>query len=251
MVALVTGGAHGLGRATCRALARDGHDVLVVDIDEQAGRGVAAEVGGAFLVADVARLEDNRAMVAAALDRFGRLDGAVLNAGVAAGCGIGGSFDLDRYRRVMGANVDGVAFGVHAALDAVSASGGGSIVVTASLAGLAPMPTDGLYGASKHAAVGLVRSLGPVLARRGVRLSAVCPGFAESRLLDPYRAALTAAGAPIMSADHVAEVLVDVLLDESSQAGDCWYVQAGHPPARFAFGDVPPPVGTRRSGHPS
>lgn len=239
MVALVTGGAHGLGRATCRTLAAQGVAVLVVDEDEAAGRAVAAEVGGAFFGADVACLEDNRAMVAAALERFGRLDAVLLNAGVAAGCGIGGSFDVERYRRVMGANADGVVFGVHAALEALEPAGGGSIVVTASLAGLIPMPTDVLYGASKHAAVGLVRSLGPGLRRRGIRLNAVCPGFAESRLVDPYREALAAAGVPIMAAQTVADAVVDVLLGPGTGSGECWYVQSGHPPGRFAFGEVP------------
>lgn len=239
MVALVTGGAHGLGRAACRALAAGGAQVLVVDVDDVAGPAVAGEVGGAFFRADVSRLEDNEAMVAACVARFGRLDALQLNAGVAAGCGIGRSFDLDRYRQVMGTNVDGVVFGLHAALDALAASRG-SAVVTASLAGLVPMPSDVLYGASKHATVGLVRSLAPGLRRRGIRLNAVCPGYTESRLVDPYRSVLADAGVTIVPAETVADAVVRLLAGDRTD--ECWYVQTGHEPAPFTFGQVPAPA---------
>src|SRR5579872_5633438 len=113
-VAVVTGGAGGLGRATCDALARAGAQVLVVDIDAERGRETASAVGGEFFAADVSSLEANHAMVHAALDRFGSLDLVHLNAGVASFFGIDESFDLDRYRRAMGVNLDGVVFGTNA-----------------------------------------------------------------------------------------------------------------------------------------
>ena len=97
----------------------------------------------------------------------------------------------------MGANLDGVVFGVHAALPALRRRGGGAIVATASLAGLTGVPYDPLYAANKHAVVGLVRSLAP-LAAEGIRVNAVCPGFAESRIIDPIRDALRDSGV----ADH-------------------------------------------------
>ena len=134
-----------------------------------------------------------------------------LNAGVATGCGVGDDFDLARYRRAMGANLDGVVFGVHAALPALRRRGGGAIVATASLAGLTGVPYDPLYAANKHAVVGLVRSLAP-LAEEGIRVNAVCPGFAESRdhRPDPRRAARAAALA-IIPAETVAGVVLDLL----------------------------------------
>ena len=108
---------------------------------------------------------------------------AFLNAGIATGTGLGEDFDLALYRRAMGANLDGVVFGINAVMPAMRARGGGSIVVTASLAGLAPVPMDPIYAANKHAVVGLVRSLGPALAGDGIRINAICPGFADTAII--------------------------------------------------------------------
>lgn len=238
-IAVVTGGASGLGRATCRALANAGARVLVADVDAEAGRAVAAEVGGEFFAADVAKLEDNRALMAAAVERLGGLDLVHLNAGVASHCGIDESFDLDRYRHVMGVNLDGVVFGTHAALPHLAARGGGAIVATASLAGLTGVPFDPLYAANKHAVVGLARSLGPALAPRNVRFNAVCPGFAESRIIDPIRDALAAQGVPIIPAEAVADAVVRLF--EGEMTGECWFVQAGREPEPFRFRNIPGP----------
>ena len=179
-VALVTGGANGLGRAVVAVLAERGARVVVADLDAAAGERVAGEVGGAFVATDVADLESNRAAVAVCVERFGGLDLVHLNAGVASGCGVGDDFDLALYRRAMGANLDGVVFGTHAALPALRARGGGAIVATASLAGLTSVPYDPLYAANKHAVVGLARSLGLGLGDEGIRFNAVCPGFSDS-----------------------------------------------------------------------
>jgi NAD(P)-dependent dehydrogenase (short-subunit alcohol dehydrogenase family) len=238
-VAIVTGGASGLGRATCEALAGAGASVLVVDLDEAGGRETAAAVGGEFFAADVARLEDNHAFVRAATESFGGVDLVHLNAGVASGCGVGEDFELERYRLAMGVNLDGVVFGVHAALPALGARGGGAIVATASLAGLTGMPHDPLYTANKHAVVGLVRGLGPVVAERGIRINAVCPGFAESPIIDPIRDMLTEAGIPIVPAETVADAVLQLFAGESK--GECWYVQPGRPAEAFKFRGIPGP----------
>jgi NAD(P)-dependent dehydrogenase (short-subunit alcohol dehydrogenase family) len=236
--ALVTGGAHGLGRATCELLAARGARVLVVDVDEQAARAAAEEVGGEFLGADVSRLDDNRAMIAAVAERFGRLDALYLNAGLASGCGIDDSFDEERYRRVMGVNLDGVVFGTHAALPLLEQSGG-AIVATASLAGLTSVPYDPLYAANKHAVVGLARALGPALAERGVRFNAVCPGFAESAIIEPLREMIAASGVPIIPAEQVAAAVVELFAGEA--AGECVVIQPGREPIPFAFRGIPGP----------
>jgi NAD(P)-dependent dehydrogenase (short-subunit alcohol dehydrogenase family) len=237
-VALVTGGASGLGRASCRAVADAGARVLVVDLDEQGGRTVAEAVGGEFYPADVSRMEDNHAMVAFALERFGGLDLVHLNAGVSTGFGVGEDFDVDRYRRVMGVNLDGVVFGTHAALPALEA-GGGAIVATASLAGLTGVPFDPLYAANKHAVVGLARSLGPALADRGVRFNAVCPGFAESKIIGPIRELLAEMSMPIIPAERVGAAVLALFAGEMT--GECWFVQAGREPAPFGFRGIPGP----------
>src|SRR5215213_7132433 len=118
-VALVTGGSGGLGRATCRALAEGGARVVVVDVAEEAGRAVAAEVDGLFVRADVSSFDENLAMVRSAVDHFGGLDLVHLNAGISSGFSIDETFDLELYRRAMGVNLDGVVFGAHAALPAL------------------------------------------------------------------------------------------------------------------------------------
>jgi len=238
-VALVTGGAGGLGRATAQALRAAGAEVVVADIDESGGEAVAAEIGGAFVRADVSSLEENRAMFGFAEERFGGVDLVHLNAGVASGIGVGDEFDLERYRRVMGINLDGVVFGTHAALPALRKRGGGAIVATASLAGLTAVPFDPLYAANKHAVVGLARSLGPGLADEGIRFNAVCPGFAESAIIASFRQVLVDTGQPIIPAETVADVVLGLFAGEMS--GECWFVQAGRESEAFRFRGMPGP----------
>ena len=235
---IITGGAGGLGSATARTVAAEGARVLVCDVDEEAGRAVAEEVGGEFLRIDVTSLEENRAMVAFAQEELGGLDHIFLNAGVASMIGVGDEFDLERYRRVMGINLDGVVFGVVAALPALRERGGGSIVATASLAGLTAVPYDPLYAANKHAVVGLVRSLGG-LAGEGIRVNAVCPGFAESNIIAPIREALLESGLPIIPAERVAETVRTLFTGDMT--GECWFVQAGRDAAPFNFRGIPGP----------
>jgi len=241
-VALVTGGAGGLGRATALALAAAGSEVVVADVDVEGGEATAAQVDGHFVATDVSDLEANRAMVAFARERCGRLDLAHLNAGVTSGCGLGEDFDLAAYRRAMGVNLDGVVFGTHAVLAALRENDGpqrGAIVATASLAGLTGVPLEPIYAANKHGVVGLVRSLGPGLAAEGIRVNAVCPGFAVSAMTAGFAADLEAAGVPLIPAEIVAEAVVRVLALDV--AGECWFVQPGREPAPFAFRNVPGP----------
>jgi NAD(P)-dependent dehydrogenase (short-subunit alcohol dehydrogenase family) len=241
-VAIVTGGASGLGRATARALAEAGAEVVIADVNAEGGEAVAREIGGHFVATDVADLDANRAMVAFAQERCGRVDLAFLNAGVASGCGVGEDFDLASYRRAMGINLDGVVFGTHAVLPALRENAPparGAIVATASLAGLTAVPMEPLYAANKHAVVGLARSLGPSLALEGIRFNAVCPGFAESALTAPIREGLEAAGFELIPAEVVAETVVRLFALDV--AGECWFVQQGREPAPFQFRNVPGP----------
>ena len=239
-VALVTGGAGGLGTATCRALAAAGAIVVVADLDEDAGRVLAEEVDGRFVKADVATLEANEAMVAFVTETCGRLDLVHLNAGIVSGCGIGETFDLDRYRRAMGVNLDGVVFGTQAALPALKANEeGGAIVATASLAGLTGTPYDPIYSANKHAVVGFARSLGPALAPDKVRYNAICPGFSDSAIIDGFRDNLVESGIPIIPAEAVADAVVAMMASEAT--GECWFVQAGREAGAFGFRGIPGP----------
>ncbi len=238
-VALVTGGASGLGEATARALAAAGVAVVVADLDADGGERVAGELGGSFIRTDVCDLDANLAAVAFAVERHRGLDYAFLNAGVSTGCGVGEDFDLALYRRAMGANLDGVVFGAHAVLPALRARGGGAIVATASLAGLTAVPFDPIYAANKHAVVGLARSLGPGLAGDGIRFNAICPGFAESKIIAPIREALVEQGVSIIPAETVAGAVMTLFAGEMT--GECWFVQPGREPEPFAFRHVPGP----------
>jgi NAD(P)-dependent dehydrogenase (short-subunit alcohol dehydrogenase family) len=245
-VALVTGGASGLGRATCIALAEAGAVVVVADVDVAGGQEVADRLGGHFVETDVSDLDANRAAVAFATERAGGLDLAFLNAGVSSGTGLGDEFDLEAYRRAMGINLDGVVFGTHAVVPALRERGGGAIVATASLAGLTGMPMDPIYTANKHAVVGLARSLGPALAPQGIRFNAVCPGFAESALVAPIRSALVDAGFEIIPAETVAAAVLTLFTNDAT--GECWFVQPGREPAPFAFRNIPGPRTSAGSG---
>ncbi len=238
-VALVTGGASGIGRAVATALAERGAIVAIVDLDREGGAEVAAQLDAEFVCADVSDLHQCLRAVEIVGERFGGVDLAHLNAGVSTGCGLGEDFDLEAYRRAMGINLDGVVFGVHAVLPALRARGGGAIVATASLAGLTGMPFDPIYGANKHGVVGLVRAMGPALIGEGIRINAVCPGFAESKIIEPIREALLAEGLPIIPAERVAQTVVGLF--EGDMSGECWYVQAGRSSEPFRFRGIPGP----------
>jgi NAD(P)-dependent dehydrogenase (short-subunit alcohol dehydrogenase family) len=239
-VAWITGGASGFGAGAARRLSALGATVVLSDVDEDNGGRVAAEVGGEFVRCDVASYDDNAAAVAHVMDGHGRLDIAFLNAGIATGVGLGDDFDVDRYRRAMGVNLDGVAFGLHHCLGAMKGRGG-NIVATASLAGLVATPFDPVYGANKHAVVGLVRAAGAAYSGQGVFVNAVCPGFADTKIVSAdARKALSSIGIPLLSVDRVVDAFLAAV--DSGEGGQCWYVQPGRPSEPFRFRNVPGPL---------
>ena len=176
---IVTGAGSGIGRATARRLAGNGWAVLAVDREAP-----ALDDGIAGFAADIAREDDNRAMVAAALARFGRLDAAVLNAGVTGGGGID-KLDAARLRAVLDVNLVGTVLGIQAVLPALRAAGGGAIAVTSSTMGVAGDAENLAYCASKHALIGVVRSLSRELGWQAIRINALCPGLTRSGMTAP------------------------------------------------------------------
>lgn len=237
-VALITGGAHGLGFAVARALLEQDAVVAIADIDSERGVAAAEELGCEFFELDVTDLEANRRVVDAVALKFGGLHLAMLNAGIESPFSLGDDFDPEAYRRAMAINVDGVAYGFHAVRQAMIASGGGSVVTTASLAGLAAMAPQPVYGTNKAAVVGMVRALGPAHAHEGIRVNGICPGFADTRIIDGVREGLLAGGVPIIPVEHVAESTLRVWADESA-AGKLLVIQAGVDPYYQRFPGIP------------
>jgi NAD(P)-dependent dehydrogenase (short-subunit alcohol dehydrogenase family) len=238
-VALVTGGANGIGAGVAMRLASHGAHVVVADTDEAAGAPLAGRLDGLFVRTDVREMEANEAAVGAAVERFGGLDIVHLNAGVSTGFSLGDTFDIDGYRRAMAINIDGVVFGAQAALPALRGRGGGSIVATASMAGLVSVPLDPIYCANKHAVVGLARALGDLLAPEGILVNALCPSFAETAIIEGIKPYLEETGFPILSVDDVVDTFVAIL--ESGESGQCWHVVPGREAEPFRFRNAPGP----------
>lgn len=215
MRAVVTGGASGLGAAIVARLRAEGLDVEALDL-----------VNGF----DVSRQ--------ASWEEIGAVDVACLNAGVLGGPADPAELDVDGYRRALAVNVDGVVLGVRRLARVMPA--GGRIVVTASLAGLTAVPDDPVYAATKHAVVGFVRSVAPVLEARALAINAVCPGFADTPMVaGEARRRLDEAGFPLLTPADVAAAVWLVL--ESGETGHAWVVQPGRPPLDFRFPGVPGP----------
>jgi len=238
-VALITGGASGIGAATARRFRRRGGSVVIADRDAVRGTAVAEEVGGLFIATDVGEPGDNTRAVEAAFDTFGRLDDVVLNAGVPGRCGLH-DFTVEGYRDTMRTNLDGVVYGLHASVARLRRQGHGSIVVMASIAGLTGSP-DLFYATGKHALVGLVRSAAPSPAAHGIRINALCPGLVDTPALAVHRRALRAHGLRLADPGAIAAAVETVLADPGT--GRVWTVQDGQPAA-----PVPPPEVRLASG---
>ena len=238
-VALITGGAQGLGAGVARRLAGVGAKIMIADVDVTRGKKLALELGADFVRCDVSSYAENLAAVAATTAAYGGLDIVILNAGVTSGLTTGTQFDPERYRRVMGINLDGVVYGFSAALPALRERGSGDVIATASMAGLAPVPFDPVYAASKTAIVGLVRSLGIAHVAEGIRVNAVCPAFANTAILGELREGLKRAGVPLLKVEEVVDVFLAILTTDGS--GECWYAQPGRVSEPFQFRRAPGP----------
>lgn len=237
-VALVTGGASGIGRALAHRLAET-HRVVVADRDAEGATTVAKAVDGLAVSVDLMDPAASETAVAAAVATYGRLDLVCLNAGRTTGEWDVEQIGADRYRQVVGLNQDAVFYGVQAAVPALRASGGGAIVATSSLGGLVGQPDDPVYCMTKHAVIGLVRSLASTLQPHGIRIVAMCPGFADTALLADFVDDFRSANFPLLQPEDVANAVVTAL--DAGGSGEAWIVQPGRDPINYQFKGVPGP----------
>jgi NAD(P)-dependent dehydrogenase (short-subunit alcohol dehydrogenase family) len=247
--AIVTGGASGIGKATAIRLAELGADVIVTDIDEAGGAGVAERIGGSFAMLDVGDPIAWERVIATA----GPFDIAFLNAGISTQQGLPpaegipiASLTDDAYRRIMSINVDGVVYGTRAVMPGMVERGSGDIVATASVAGLVPVGMDPIYGLTKHAVVGFVRSVAASLDQPDtpdVCISAICPGFTDTNIIGPdAREFIGLLGLEIMPTELIADVVARSL-DERIQ-GAQWVVWPGVEPGTYEWNPAVPPMDT-------
>lgn len=226
-VVAITGAAGGLGSAMARAFAAEGAQLALSDIDTRAVEALAARIGPEGLArgVDVRDWAAQAAFVKMALDRFGRLDVAINNAGIAHALAPMHHIPEDAFDKVMAVNVRGVFLGMKAQLPVMIGAGDGVILNVASAAGLVGAGQMAAYAASKHAVVGLTRSAADEVARHGVRVNALCPAFFDTSMLGAMTQEVTArtglppeqaqsriaARIPMRRAASVAEIVPTIL----------------------------------------
>jgi len=229
-VAVITGAAAGIGRATALAFAARGVKVVVADIDEHGGQQVvetARQAGGEalFVRCDVTRDDDVQALVATTIEHYGRLDFAFNNAGIEVEQSKLADGDEAVYDRIMDVNVKGVWRCMKHQIPAMLAQGGGAIVNTASVAGLGAAPKMSIYSASKHAVIGLTKSAAVEYAKKGIRVNAICPAVIDTDMFrraaesDPRKAEFAAAMHPVGRLGTADEIAAAVIYLCSPDAG--------------------------------
>ena len=230
--ALITGGGGGIGRATALAFAREGARVAVADFVEDDARetvGLVNAAGGQAisLSGDVSRDADVREMIAAVVGAYGRLDCAFNNAGVA-GWHVGSvnqktaEWSEESFDRMIAVNLKGVWLCLRAEINQMLTQGGGAIVNTASIAGLAGLPNAAAYVAAKHGVIGLTKTAALEYGEAKIRVNAVCPGYIKTPMtagMTPERGAAVLAQTPMKrlgEADEIAEMVLWLCSERAS-----------------------------------
>tara|TARA_B100000900_G_scaffold411790_1_gene432193 strand:+ start:311 stop:1072 length:762 start_codon:yes stop_codon:yes gene_type:complete len=185
-VAIITGGAGGIGAAAAERFLQEGAYVLLVDLDEDALAETCTRLGSnrvSYLVGDVTQAADNQAMVDTATQRYGGLDVFLANAGIEGDVASLLDYPEQRFDELMAINVKGPFLGLRAAIPAMRRRGGGSVIITSSIAGLTGAPRLAPYATSKHAVIGLMRSAAKEFAPEGIRVNTVNPSPVNTRMM--------------------------------------------------------------------
>lgn len=229
-VAIVTGASAGIGRATAMAFAEQGASVVVADINQELGEATAADIhakGGkaTFMLCDVTKEADVIALVDGTLETYGKLDMAFNNAGIEIEQSKLADGEERVFDSIMDVNVKGVWRCMKYQIPAMLKNGGGSIVNTASVAGLGAAPKMAIYSASKHAVIGLTKSAAVEYGKKGIRVNAVCPAVIDTEMFrraaeaDPRKAEYVAGMHPVGRIGKVEEIAEAVMYLCSSNSG--------------------------------
>jgi NAD(P)-dependent dehydrogenase (short-subunit alcohol dehydrogenase family) len=209
-VAVVTGGAGGIGLALCTRFAREGARVVLSDLDQEACDRQAAPIGAFPVAADVGREDDVKDLVAAAIGRFGRIDLFVSNAGIAIDGGI--DTPTDKWRKIIDVNLLSQVFAARYAVPHMLEQGGGYLLNVASAAGLLVIFDTISYTVTKHAAIGLAEWLAATYVDQGIGVSVLCPAAVRTPILAGKED--RPEGQDSISTDDLADVVVKGLAEE-------------------------------------
>ena len=250
-VAIVTGGASGIGRATALALAQAGASVVVADVNAEGGAETVSlieQAGGraAFVRCDVTSRDDLEATVAFAEETYGGLDIMHNNAGITTPPPRFPDAAPERWERTIAVDLWSAIAGTQAAVPAMRRRGGGVIINTASMAGIIQYQPDPIYAAAKHGVVGLTRALVFLKSEANIRVNCICPGVVDTPLITSGMADLTPEQRaqrdamirqmPLLQPEEVAEAVMQLVRDDSL-AGEAMGLTYGRAPRL-----VPPAV---------
>jgi NAD(P)-dependent dehydrogenase (short-subunit alcohol dehydrogenase family) len=237
-VAIVTGAGSGIGRASAILFGREGASVVVADINKPGGEATTAQIAAAggsalFVAVDVSRASEVQGMIQSAVARFGRLDVLFNNAGIGGPLSPFADYGEEDFDRVIGVNLKGVFLGMKFGIPAMLQSGGGTIINTASVAGIIGARGYAGYGASKGAVIQLTKVAALEYAKQNIRVNCICPGGVDTPILDMVPANFRPAIARtnpmerLAQPDEIAQMALFLASDDSSFATGAAFVVDG------------------------
>lgn len=238
-VAIVSGAGSGIGQAIAKAYAAEGAKVIVSDINEENGnktvKTITDDGGEAFFVkADSSSAEDNKKLVEAAVEKYGRLDIGCNNAGIGGPAQPTGEYDIAGWDKVIAVNLSGVFYACRYQLEQMEKNGGGSIVNIASIHGTVAAPNSCAYTATKHGVVGLTKNIAAEYGQKNIRCNAIGPGYIHTPLLDDNldeeMMAAVASKSPMNrlgTVKEVADLVIFLSSDKSSFTTGAYFIADG------------------------